>query len=152
MADTANLPRWQSHKIVHAAPIVKIEGDIITLDVGLPGGHDDVRAAPKMFERYRPVPGDYYVVYDDGYASISPKKAFEEGYHRAPAAGATDRMLQFFAYAHLPPHLQAESRPFSDLAHQIVATLPANPERTVALRKLVEAKDCAVRARLYKEG
>lgn len=63
-----------------------------------------------------------------------------------------DRMMQFFAYAHLPEHLQKISKPFGDLAQQIVDTLPANPERTVALRKLLEAKDCAVRASLYKDG
>lgn len=61
-----------------------------------------------------------------------------------------DRMLQFFAYEHLPEHLQAVSRPFGELAKQIVETLPSNPERTVALRKLVESKDCAVRALLCK--
>jgi hypothetical protein len=60
-------------------------------------------------------------------------------------------MLQFFAFAHLPAHLQEVSRPFCELAYQIVDTLPSNPERTVALRKLLEAKDCAVRALLYKE-
>jgi ferritin-like protein len=58
--------------------------------------------------------------------------------------------MQFFAYEHLPPHLQAVSRPFGELAALIVAELPSNPERTVALRKLLEAKDCAVRALLYK--
>jgi hypothetical protein len=61
-----------------------------------------------------------------------------------------DRMLQFFSYSHLPEHLQSVSKPFCDLAQQIVDTLPANPERTVALRKLLEAKDCAVRALLFK--
>lgn len=64
----------------------------------------------------------------------------------------TDRMLQFFAYEHLPPHLQAVSKPFGDLAHQIVETLPQNAERTAGLRKLLEAKDCAVRALLYKDA
>ena len=63
-----------------------------------------------------------------------------------------DRMMQFFAYEHLPPHLQAVSKPFGLLAQQVVETLPGNPERTTALRKLLEAKDCAVRALLYKEG
>jgi hypothetical protein len=63
----------------------------------------------------------------------------------------TDRMLQFFAYQHLPPHLQDVSKNFSDLAHAIVVDIPSNAERTVALRKLLEAKDCAVRAMLYKE-
>ena len=59
-------------------------------------------------------------------------------------------MLQFFAYDHLPEHLLEVSEPFSRLAQGIVETLPRNPERTVALRKLLEAKDCAVRARLWK--
>lgn len=62
----------------------------------------------------------------------------------------TDRLLQFFAYDHLREDLKAVSKPFGDLAHQIVETLPSNPERTVALRKLLEAKDCAVRAFLDK--
>jgi hypothetical protein len=57
-----------------------------------------------------------------------------------------EHIAQFFAYAHLPPHLQAVSKPFGDLATQIMETLPRNPERTVALRKLLEAKDAAVRA------
>lgn len=57
-----------------------------------------------------------------------------------------EHILQFFAYTHLPAHLQAVSKPFGELANQIVATLPRNPERTVALRKLLEAKDAAVRA------
>lgn len=63
---------------------------------------------------------------------------------------STDRMMQFFAYAHLPPHLQEISKPFGELAQQIVDTLPANAERTAGLRKLLEAKDCAVRAHLFK--
>lgn len=58
----------------------------------------------------------------------------------------TDRMLAFFKHEHLPPHLAEVSKPFCDLAHSIVRTLPRNPERTVALRKLLESKDCAVRA------
>lgn len=60
-------------------------------------------------------------------------------------------MLQHFTYAHLPDELQLVSKPICELAHHLVETLPRNPERTVALRKLLEAKDCAVRARLYKE-
>lgn len=65
--------------------------------------------------------------------------------------GMKDRLLQFFAYEHLPEHLQRVSMPFHHLARQIAETLPSNPERTVALRKLLEAKDCAVRALLFKE-
>lgn len=60
-----------------------------------------------------------------------------------------DPMLQFFRYTHLPPHLGEVSAKFAKLALDIVG-LPRNPERTVALRKLLEAKDCAVRSILYK--
>jgi hypothetical protein len=62
-----------------------------------------------------------------------------------------EHILQFFAYSHLPPHLQEVSRPFANLADQIVASIPRNPERTVALRKLLESKDAAVRAFIAKE-
>jgi len=58
-------------------------------------------------------------------------------------------VLQYFTWEHLPPHLQAISRPFGELA-QLVASGPANAETTVALRKLLEAKDAAVRAVLCK--
>ena len=62
-----------------------------------------------------------------------------------------DPLLQFFGYEHLPPHLQAVSIPFHNLATIIVGSLPRNPERTVALRKLLESKDCAVRAVIWKD-
>ena len=63
-----------------------------------------------------------------------------------------EHIMQFFTYAHLPEHLSAVSQPFAELADKIVAELPRNPERTVALRKLLEAKDAAVRARVAVEG
>jgi hypothetical protein len=62
-----------------------------------------------------------------------------------------DRMMQFFSYEHLRDDLKQISKPFGVLAQHICDTLPSNAERTVALRKLLEAKDCAVRAFLYKE-
>jgi hypothetical protein len=61
---------------------------------------------------------------------------------------SSEPIIQFFAYDHLRPNLQAVSKPFSDLAHSLLA-MPKNPERTVALRKLLEAKDAAVRAAIY---
>lgn len=60
-----------------------------------------------------------------------------------------DHIMQFFTYEHLPPHLKKVSAPFCELAKSLVVEgtgLPRNPERTVALRKLLEAKDAAVRA------
>lgn len=59
-------------------------------------------------------------------------------------------LLQFFAYEHLPAHLQEISKPYGDLARAMVAKLPRNPERTAMLRKLLESKDCAVRALVAK--
>lgn len=61
---------------------------------------------------------------------------------------ATDHVLRYFHYAHLPESLQNRSKPFCDLARQIIDTTSRNPERTVALRKLLEAKDAAIRAGL----
>ena len=60
----------------------------------------------------------------------------------------TDPILRFFAYDHLPAQLQSKSKPFHDLAHLIVETVPRNAERSVGLRKLLEAKDAVIRAGL----
>jgi ATP-dependent Clp protease ATP-binding subunit ClpA len=68
------------------------------------------------------------------------------------AKAMDEPLLQFFADEHLPAYLQEHSKPFGDLARHIVETLPRNPERTVALRKLLEAKDCAVRAKLFRRS
>lgn len=64
--------------------------------------------------------------------------------------GGPEHIMQFFAYDHLPPERQLMSRPFGELAEWIVANVPRNPERTVTLRKLLEAKDAAVRAKFAK--
>jgi len=58
-------------------------------------------------------------------------------------------LLQFFSFSHLRSDLAVVSQSFSDMAYDIVTKLPDNPERTTALRKLLEAKDCAVRAVLF---
>ena len=63
-----------------------------------------------------------------------------------------ERMMKWFAYTHLPEKLQAVSAPFGDLASHVVNTIEPGPERTVALRKLLEAKDAAVRAALNPGG
>lgn len=76
-----------------------------------------------------------------------------------------EHIMQFFAYEHLPPHLAAVSKPFCDIARAMVGDergmpvgtstafpLPRNPEREIALRKLLECKDAAVRAALAKEA
>ena len=57
-------------------------------------------------------------------------------------------LLRYFAFAHLQGSLRSTSSLFYALAHQLCAELPRTPERTVALRKLLESKDAAVRAAL----
>jgi hypothetical protein len=60
-------------------------------------------------------------------------------------------ILTFFEYAHLPERLQGTSRLFWELAQQVNDKVPDNSEKTAALRKLLEAKDCAVRAVLLAD-
>lgn len=70
----------------------------------------------------------------------------------------TQALLDFFAYEHLPPHLAKVSAWCHDLAHKVAcgdSTLDEGPELTAGLRKLLEAKDCFVRAAIAtkkKEG
>jgi hypothetical protein len=61
---------------------------------------------------------------------------------------ATANIGRFFDYEHLPEPLQLVSRPCHDLAEAMILALPDSPELTVGLRKLLEAKDCFVRAAL----
>jgi hypothetical protein len=56
--------------------------------------------------------------------------------------------IQFFEYDHLPKELQVVSRPIAELAHFMEQMLPDGPEKSAGMRKLLEAKDCFVRALL----
>lgn len=62
-----------------------------------------------------------------------------------------EQVLQYFEYAHLPPKLQEVSKPLCDLAHAMAGGLGGSPEVIVGLRKLLEAKDCFVRAALARK-
>ncbi len=57
-------------------------------------------------------------------------------------------IVRYFNYQHLPQHLQTISKPIGDLAEQMDKTLPPSAEKSAGLRKLLEAKDCFVRASL----
>lgn len=57
-------------------------------------------------------------------------------------------IMKYFTYAHLPEHLQKISKPIGDLAQLMDETLPESAEKSAGLRKLLEAKDCLVRANL----
>lgn len=76
-------PKYQSHKIVQAAPIVEIVDAGGTLSILVkPYGDDRVEAfvttEPGMMARCEP--GDYAMIYRDGYRSVCPKKEFDDGY------------------------------------------------------------------------
>lgn len=60
---------------------------------------------------------------------------------------STETILTYFAYEHLPSHLRKVSKPIGDLAREMAESL-SGPELTAGLRKLLEAKDCLVRAAL----
>ena len=58
----------------------------------------------------------------------------------------TAPIIKYFSYEHLPPHLQEVSKAICLLAIELEATLPECAETSAGLRKLLEAKDCFVRA------
>lgn len=62
-------------------------------------------------------------------------------------------IMRYFAWGHLPfGHLQDISRKVSELATAMERDLPEGPEKSAGLRKLLEAKDCFVRAALEIES
>lgn len=61
---------------------------------------------------------------------------------------APSPIMQYFNYEHLPQQLQAVSKPIGDLAKQLDDSLKPSDEKSAGLRKLLEAKDCFVRASL----
>jgi hypothetical protein len=60
----------------------------------------------------------------------------------------TAPIMKYFEYAHLPERLQEVSRPIGELAREMDEMLPDGAEKSAGLRKLLEAKDCLVRAKL----
>jgi hypothetical protein len=57
-------------------------------------------------------------------------------------------IIKYFEYSHLPAHLQEVSKPICDMAKELDTALPGCAEKSAGLRKLLEAKDCFVRAKL----
>lgn len=57
-------------------------------------------------------------------------------------------LMKYFAYEHLPEHLQKISKPYGEMAKQLCEVMGNNAEGVTALRKLLESKDCAVRSAL----
>lgn len=63
-----------------------------------------------------------------------------------------NRLMQFFKFDHLPAHLQEPSRSCCELAKKMDESLAEGAEKTAGLRKLLEAKDCFVRAVLEQQN
>lgn len=78
----SQMPKYQSHKIISALKIKTVAGPNGCQLTFEEIGFEPIILEALMTARYRPKPGDYYIVYEDGYKSISPAKAFEDGYRR----------------------------------------------------------------------
>ena len=87
------MPQYQCHKIVGALKIRAIMNpneDIPEEDHGervVTFSDEGYEACAFVFDaeymlRHKPQIGGYYVVYEDGYKSFSPAKAFEDGYKK----------------------------------------------------------------------
>lgn len=68
--------------------------------------------------------------------------------HKAQCQIEAGMLLKFFDFQHLPTSLQSISAPFHSTSIHVAQSLPDGPEKVMSLRKLLEAKDCAVRAAL----
>jgi hypothetical protein len=68
----------------------------------------------------------------------------------SPRPPVVEAIMAFFTFDHLPAELSEVSRPWCELAKSVVETLPPCAERSVALGKLLEGKDAAVRAALSR--
>lgn len=130
-----------------SARVARLAGDYLNITAGELTGLT-AAAAQQRADEIQAIAGSALTQVRDREETPLP-----HGIHPAPAEFtpeqiAADNLLHFFHYAHLPEKLQATSKAFFLLAHHVVVTVPRTPERTVALRKLLEAKDAAVRANL----
>ena len=83
----------------------------------------------------------------EGYISWSPKDVFERSHHITCDAYNND-IMKYFEYSHLPEKLQRISKPICDIAKIYDGKYSNSQEKSAGLRKLLEAKDCFVRAAL----
>ena len=83
------MPQYKCHKIVSALKIAEVKPVKVRLVAGpldfdtivpVDKRYAEFEVSPEFLDKHQPKPGDYYVVYKDGYASISPARAFEDGY------------------------------------------------------------------------
>lgn len=81
MSLTRELPRYQCHKQVQALKINHVVPSVRGYMLGFEDqGYAPIEIGFDFMAKHQPKPGDYFVVYADGYQSCSPAEAFEEGY------------------------------------------------------------------------
>lgn len=139
----SELPRYRCHKVVHAAKITGIEiapsADGMTLVLGDVGSA--VHVSDAWHEKNKPIAGGYYVLYNDGYESFSPARAFEEGYTILPKVGDPGTFESAFG--------GAEERPTEHELHEIATLVGRRPAAVFsALAKELHNRSW----RLFAEG
>lgn len=97
-------------------------------------------------EDENPADEGYLVRYPDRYESWCPKKQFDDANTECAYEATETQIMKYFKYDHLPPKLLAVSASICELARQMDIQIPNGPEKSAGLRKLLEAKDCLVRA------
>ena len=77
-------PEYESYKIVRAAKIVNqerdVSGEVVSVEVALPDGSKEWFQATVPAMTAKAQIGDWAMLYPDGFRSISPARAFEDGY------------------------------------------------------------------------
>jgi len=87
-----------------------------------------------------------------GMSATTPSPEFQRPKSNLDGPPSTDRhptiqdAISWFDYEHLPKHLQGFSKQCALLAESLLAQLPDSPQLALGLQKLLEAKDCFVRA------
>lgn len=99
MTTSAVMPRYFGFKMVHALKIGAVDGVTITPE---DPKFAPIVCEPQMFSRFHPKPGDYLVVYPDGYSSFSPAAAFESGYAALPRGQAAEQYEEAVRMAENP--------------------------------------------------
>lgn len=94
MCTECEMPKYRSHKEVHALKIKAISFDVdlakaegretdgSAMITPEEDGYAPFKVDCDYLRKHQPKVGGYYVVYKDGYKSWSPAQAFEEGYTR----------------------------------------------------------------------
>lgn len=121
------------------AGVVFVHSDrLVNLSVTDHNGNVHKRTSVTLYQ-----PGDTITHADGGYAVWMDYQAQQATPKPQPSTTA-----KYFSFAHLPAHLQIVSKPLGQLAELLEQLLPSGPELSAGMRKLLEAKDCFVRAAL----